>query len=366
MEIRLYLGTLQRGWYIILLAILAALNTALAVSYLTTPIYRATSRFVVSPNAGIYQNTWDVVSSLDTLDRRSIINTYKELVSSPTVYGTATIFSKIPPETLKKDYIITTTVVPDTNLVQLSVDGPDPSTILQMANAIGETSIKYINELYPVYNISIVDQAIVAPTLVRPKTAQNAGLAVVIGAMFGAVLAFLREELQNTLDRLRMRSQVDQVSSAFTRAYFERLLVQRITEEPNRELTLGLIGFRGLEEVKGVLPRPMVDRVISHMTEKVKAELRTRDIVGRWGDTTLSVLLPATPSSAAKIIFQRIQGILDETIQLGGSREMTIHPDPCIGISASKPEETSTQLTHRTDVALLKAMSLEGDNIVLQ
>src|SRR5689334_22904803 len=87
MEINIYLRTIQRGWWIIVLVMLMAMNVSLLISYLTTPVYETSSRFVVSPNAAVYQNTWDIVNSMDTLDRRSIIDTYKELLASPAVYG---------------------------------------------------------------------------------------------------------------------------------------------------------------------------------------------------------------------------------------------------------------------------------------
>ncbi|HXQ36591.1 MAG TPA: Wzz/FepE/Etk N-terminal domain-containing protein, partial [Anaerolineales bacterium] len=123
MEINIYLRTLQRGWWIIVLVMLATLNFSLLISYLTPPVYETSSRFVVSPNASVYSNSWDIVSSLDTLDRRSIINTYKELLASPAVYATSPGIQQMDPTELESKYKIVVVVVPDTNILKLTVDG---------------------------------------------------------------------------------------------------------------------------------------------------------------------------------------------------------------------------------------------------
>jgi capsular polysaccharide biosynthesis protein len=224
MEINIYLRALQRGWWIIVLVMLAAMNFSLLISYLTPPVYETSSRFVVSPNAAVYSNSWDIVSSLDTLDRRSIINTYKELLASPSVYGTNPEIQKMNPEELTSQYQIVAVVVPDTNILKLNVEGPDPNTVVLIAQAIGHEALDYINKLYPVYNFSVLDQPEIPTEPIRPEPVKNAGLALVVGAILGTGLAFSREQLQYSFERLRERSVIDPVSSAYNRTFFERPL----------------------------------------------------------------------------------------------------------------------------------------------
>jgi uncharacterized protein involved in exopolysaccharide biosynthesis len=73
MEIKLYLRMLQRGWWIIVATTLAAIVVTLVASYFATPIYRATTRFVISPSAAFVAEGNNVLNSLATLDKRSII-----------------------------------------------------------------------------------------------------------------------------------------------------------------------------------------------------------------------------------------------------------------------------------------------------
>ena len=355
MEINIYLRTLQRGWWIIVLVMLAAMNFSLLISYFTPPVYETSSRFVVSPNAAVYSNSWDIVSSLDTLDRRSIINTYKELLASPAVYATSPDIQQINVAELTQ-YNIVVVVVPDTNILRLTVDGPDPKTVVLIAQAIGSQALDYINKLYPVYNFSILDQPELPTKPIRPEPVKNAGLALLVGAILGTGLAFSREQLQYSFEKLRERSNFDTVSSAYNRAYFERRLREEVTQNPDTNLSLGIINFRGIEERLNVFPQATIDRVINKVTQTLKSELRGRDIIGRWDRTQLSVMLPSAPSSAVESTFKRIQKYLEEPIQLSETGDV-VRPDPCIGVVSRNQFESSDALIQRAKSAVEQASS---------
>lgn len=364
MEINLFLRTLQRGWWIIVVVMLAALNLSLVVSYLTPPVYETTSRYVVSPNAGVYNNTWDIVDSLDTLDRRSIINTYKELLASPSIYGKGLELQDINPSILETDYSVSVVVVPDTNILKLTVDGPDPDMVVKIANAIGAEALDYVNNLYPVYNFSVLDSPEQPLAPVRPEPVKNAGLALLVGMILGVGLAFSREQLQYVFDRLKERSLVDNVTGAYTRVQFERRLREEIIQSPESSLALGIINFRGIEEGYDVFPQAVTDRVLNKVTKKLKNELRGRDIVGRWDNAKLSVMLPAAPNSAVESTFKRIQKYLEEAIRLNESGDVEIRPDPCIGVVSRDQFESIESLVKRAETAAEQASAFGAPTVV--
>jgi diguanylate cyclase (GGDEF)-like protein len=364
MEINIYLRTLQRGWWIIVLVMLAAMNSSLLISYLTPPVYQTSSRFVVSPNAAVYSNSWDIVSSLDTLDRRSIINTYKELLASPAVYATSPEIQKINPQELTTKYSIVVVVVPDTNILKLTVEGPDPNATVIIANAIGTQALDYINKLYPVYNFSVLDEPELPTKPVRPEPVKNAALALLVGAVLGTGLAFSREQLRYSFDRLKERSIMDNVSSAYNRTYFERRLREEITQNPDASLSLGIINFRGIEESIDVFPQAMIDRAIYKVTQRLKSELRGRDIVGRWDRTQLSVLLPSAPSSAIESTFKRIQKYLEQPVQLDETGDIIIRPDPRTGVVSRDQFESSDAMVERAKTAMEQASSFGAPTLI--
>ena len=364
MEFKLYIRALQRGWWIIVFTMLVALNFSLLISYLTTPIYQVSSRFIVSPNAGIYDNSWDIVSSLDTLDRRSIINTYKEVLASRSVYGNNPETQQLLRDESETDYSITVVVVPDTNILKLTVEGPDPNHALMIADMIGTHSLDTINSLFPVYNFSILENPELPTKPIKPQTFQNAGLALLIGIVIGTGLAFSREQLQNTFEQLRRRSVIDNVSTAYTRAFFERRLREEVTEDPDASLSLGLINLRGLGDVSDVLPKAFADRALLQITETLKKELRGRDIVGRWDKNVISVLLPSAPVNAIESTFRRLQTYLAETLYLDESGEIVVDPDPCIGVVARQRLDTSDDVIQRAESAMKQASSFEEPAVI--
>jgi diguanylate cyclase (GGDEF)-like protein len=364
MEITLYLQAFRRGWWIIVLTLLVATFVSLLVSYFTPPVYQANARFIISPNAGIFSSSWDIVSSLDTLDRRSIVNTYKELLASPSVYTRSSEIQRLGEGAIGSEYVVSVTVVPDTNILNLTVEGPDPLVVVMIANAIGREGLEYINLLYPVYNFSVLEGAEVPTRPIRPEPVKNAGLAALLGGIVGVVLAFSREQLQNTVDKMRERSIIDVPSSAYTRAYFERRVREEVNRQPDINLSIGVINFRGLEEVSGILPQPIIDRLLGQLTQTLKSELRGRDIVCRWNSSQLAVLLPNTPNSAVEATFKRIQMYLASPVYLDKAGDMVVNPDPCIGVVARDQFEPEDEFLRRADLAVERASSLKDATVI--
>ena len=365
MEINLYLRMLQRGWGIIVVVVLAALNLSFLVSYFTPPVYETSSRFVVSPNADVYSNSWDIVNSLDTLDRRSIINTYKELLVSPAIYVKGLEDQQLDATLLEKEYGVSVLVVPDTNILKLTVEGPDPAKAVEIANAIGAEALNYINSLYPVYNFSILDSPEIPTVPVRPEPVRNAGLAALIGLILGIGLAFSREQMQFAFERLKERSVVDAVTSTLTRPHFEKRLREMIVQDPEIQLSLGIINFRGIDEGYDVFPPAVVDRVLQQVSQTLKSELRGRDIVGRWDRAKLVVLLPSAPNSAVESTFKRVQKYLEQPIRLNQSGDIVIHPDPCVGVVSRNQFETDDNMIRRAETAMTQASAFGTPGVVI-
>ena len=81
MEVKLYFRMLQRNWWLILLTAMVALTVSLAISYIASPQFSAVARFIIIPSSSLTSGA-DVVRSLDTLDRRSVVATYAEVMNS--------------------------------------------------------------------------------------------------------------------------------------------------------------------------------------------------------------------------------------------------------------------------------------------
>ena len=159
MQLQQYLRMLLRGWWIIALTTLTALLVALIISYSTPPTYSASARFIISPNNELVTSR-DIVNSLATLDKRSIAVTYAEILNSRRMLEDTSNALGIDSSVAKK-YMVSSVVLPEANILELSVAGRDPVMAVRLANELGRLGMDYINQLYPAYSLQVLDAALV-------------------------------------------------------------------------------------------------------------------------------------------------------------------------------------------------------------
>lgn len=359
MEMRFYLRIIKRGWWLILIAALIAVNFSLVYSYyLTTPKYEAVARFIVSPDTQTVESR-DVINSLEALDRRSIISTYAEVLNSHEIInGTLNLLGIEPAQF--SGYQTFVTVLPDANIIRFSVQGPDPQAAAIFANAIGQNAIDFIRNLYLVYNIEFLDKALVPTEPIEPKPLQNAGLALLVGLVVGVGLAIFRDQLSSTLDRLGERNKIDYESLAYSRPYFERRIRQELSSEPDSILTFGIIHLNGIQDFYDSLPQAYVNKVMRHVAETLKYQLRGNDIVGRWSNLEFAILLPSTDGASAEGRMMRIREVLDQPFSLDSDDETAVLLDLRVGLADRQGGESLALVIEQAEKALDVAMQSDG------
>lgn len=359
MEMRFYLRIIRRGWWLILIAALAAVNFSLIYSYyLTRPTYEAVARFIVSPNIQNIESR-DLVNSLEALDKRSIISTYAEVLNSREIISDTLKLLGVN-ETQFNSYNTYVTVLPDANIIRFSVQGPDPQATAIFANAIGQKSIDFIRNLYVIYNIEFLDQALTPTEPIEPKPVQNAGLALLVGIVVGVGLAIFRDQLSSTLDRLGERNKIDYESLAYSRSYFEKRIRQELSSQPDNVLTFGLIHLNGIQDFYDSLPQAYINKLMRHVAETLKYQLRGNDIVGRWSNLEFGILLPSTDGASAEGRMMRIREVLDKPFSLEAGGETEVLLDLRIGLADRQGGESLISLVEQAQKALDVAMQSDG------
>jgi diguanylate cyclase (GGDEF)-like protein len=348
MEIKIYLQMIWRGWWIIVLTALVAMFVALLAAYFATPLYQASTRFIVSPNSDLIDGR-DIVDSLATLDRRSIITTYAEFMSSDRVYNETITNLQLNSADLV-DYELTTVVLPDANILELTVEGPDALTSALLANAIGQGGVQYIRQVYQVYEISILDPAFVPVYPISPQPFRDAILAFALGTVLGVALAIVSEQLRVPLESLRERTAIDSASSAYNRRYFERLLEGEIirSRRENGIFSLCLIRLEGLTDFLDTLPTPILNRLLRHTANTLHKELKGTDIIGRWDRDVFGIILPSTPYEAAQNAMRRVRWALTEPVQITEDGEV-LELNPMVGVARSQQDESLENLMIRAE-----------------
>jgi diguanylate cyclase (GGDEF)-like protein len=360
MEIKLYFQMLARSWWIVILTGLSAVIAALLAAYMTTPIYRTTASFIVSPNPAYLSDGSNVIYSLDTLDKRTVITTYAEILSSSRIFSETVLLLGVD-ESVLEEYIYKAVVLPDTNIIEFSVTGTDPKTVAVLTNSVGQQAVEYAESLYQVYDMTMLDPAGIPTEPISPQPIRDAGVALVIGLAIGVALALIRELLRTPIGNFIQQRTLDPVSQALKRSSFEDQL-QDIAFASTNDFSLCIVHLDGLTDYIDVLPQPTLEKILRHVTQILKNQLRGNDLVGRWDDVDFTVLLSETPGNAALNTMGRVQTALSVPIKIDISGEDLVLK-PKIGIAEYRIGDTSSSLVNNTNWAL--EMAKKGNGMYL-
>lgn len=343
---------IQKGWWIIVLALLTTLNVVLIIDMFSTPIYEATTRMILLPNTDSFAGK-DFISSLTSLDNSSIVTTYADVFDSEFNIQAFTSTLNLPDEEFEK-YTQNTVILPDSNVLEVYVTGPGAEIAAQWANGVARTGIDYMKGLYQVYDINILDAAVVPEQPISPQPVRDLTLGGVLGLLVGVILAILRDQLRIPLEAYRQRRLVDSQSSAFNRVHFESLIGEQTetSKTDGNVFSLVMIKLNGLAEYYDTLPQQVLNRLLTDIVGVLKAGLRGNDSVGRWDEFTFSLLLPDTPIKAAQTIKGRLLKALTPPMPLA-SLDEKISLNPVVGTSAFTDDATSDGIT----LAAIKSMN---------
>jgi len=352
MEIKMYLRMLRRGWWLMVLCPLLAVIVSLTLSYFTLPTFVATARYIVSPDAA-FSGGSDVITSINTLDKRSIATTYSAVLNSDTIFTQAIVDLKLDPIQVS-DYLRSAIVLPESNVLEVSVEGSNPQIVMMLANDIGKQAIAYIDGLNQGFNIRVLDPAQIPTEPVRPKPLRDASLAIVFGLVLGGSLAIIREQLIAPIETFLRRNTVDQDSGVFSRQHFDQKMEEMLARSPLVGYhTLGLVYLDGLVDYLGIIPKPIEQQILRQVAKTLSSALRGNDMIGRWDAETFSVLLPGTPAKAAIVTFGRVQTLLSVPVMVGDSERIELKPK--IGLAELSENETSGALRKNAEQALKEA-----------
>ncbi|MCX6054104.1 MAG: diguanylate cyclase [Chloroflexi bacterium] len=348
--------SLQKTWKPVLILALVFFGLSLIVTLTTTPLYRATATFLIFPNANLTSSR-DIVTSLDTLDNKTVSTTYSKIMSSERVFSDTLQQLDLSSEIINS-YHIRTIVEANTNIMTLTLEGPDPSMAALLANNIGQNGINYIKTIYQVFDISFLDHATAPLKPYLPVPALYALIGTTLGALIGLIVVLLSRALTIPLAAIRERSITDPVSLAYTRKYLERQLTRELGRTKTEPVAFGLMEISGLEELADALPERYFSRMMQRITTTLHKQLRGNDIVGRWEKISYGILLPSTPEGPAIRTFERIQEEFAKPMKVDDTGQ-TVQLSPLIGISTRKEGETVVEMIERTRKALAQATQEE-------
>ena len=191
----LYRRALTRRWWIVLLTLVLALGAAAWATSRQRPVYRATTTMAVIPNSEV-SGTEDVLRSLDTLERRTVVATFARIPSTAETRVDAARRMGIKDGEIRA-YYIRASVLPNTNIIKVDVEGPDRRRVAALANAAAAVTRREARHMYRIYTMHPLEKAVPARRPIHPTPGRNYLVAGILGLFLGVGAAILLERLRS-------------------------------------------------------------------------------------------------------------------------------------------------------------------------
>lgn len=184
------------------------------------------------------------------------------------------------------------------------------------------------------------------------------GIGTVLSFMvFGYILGLRSERLRvgnrilsARIDELHLKSVTDGLTGAFTHGYLQEILELEIQhmmthKTPLSVMVIDIDDFKRINDSHGHL---FGDRVIKETAETISANVRSDDILGRYGGDEFVVIMPGADSETAVHVADRARAGIAKNGYLA-----TIS----VGVATADggSGESAADLLHRADMNLYKA-----------
>lgn len=188
------------------------------------------------------------------------------------------------------------------------------------------------------------------------------GMATDFIARVAAIAAICLENVTNS-ERLKHLGLTDALTGVHNRRYFDQRLQEEVGRSRRQGVPLSCL-FLDVDHFKRINDRhghPIGDSVLREVAWRIKAQLRSIDVLGRYGGEEFAVLLVQTDMNSALTIAERIRhGIAEQRFKADG--DDTLAATLSIGVSTlsecdrkGRAEDMALQLVAQADQALYRA-----------
>ncbi|MEA2059085.1 MAG: GGDEF domain-containing protein [Thermodesulfobacteriota bacterium] len=169
---------------------------------------------------------------------------------------------------------------------------------------------------------------------------------------------------QRKIEQLTNAAAVDPLTGCYNRRELEKHLQRCISsvERNRRNLSIFMFDIDHFKQVNDTYGHQAGDTVLKEITRLVQQNIRTEDILARFGGEEFLVVLPGTGRQEAMEMADRLRHkISTKWIK---TQEGHIRITASFGVAAYKPRTDMTQLVKSADTMLYKA-KLAGRNLVM-
>lgn len=210
MDLQSYLRVLRKRWRTILTTALIVVGLAALMTVLTPKTYQSKVQFFVSTSNS--SDSSQLAQGGTFTQAR--VKSYTQLITSPKVLDAAAQKAGLPQDDSTLANKVTSSVPPDTVLIDVAVTDKKPMNAFNIAKAIGEVFPTTVADLERVsadkpspVKVTLVQQPVVAKSPVAPVPTRNIALGLILGLLLGLGIAVLRDRFDN---RVRSKDDVEE------------------------------------------------------------------------------------------------------------------------------------------------------------
>jgi capsular polysaccharide biosynthesis protein len=157
-------------------------------------VYKAETTLVVRPNSRV-EGTSNILRSLDTLERRSVIATFAKIPGTKRTAESVSNRLEMRKGEIRR-YYIRASVVPNTNIMKIEVRGPDRKKVALVANAAASRTRRHARALYTIFALDTLEEAVYARHPIYPDPQRNYVAAGILGLFLGIGTALVFDQLR--------------------------------------------------------------------------------------------------------------------------------------------------------------------------
>jgi diguanylate cyclase (GGDEF)-like protein len=329
MELRSLLQILAARWWLVVPVFVITLGASVVFALSQRPVYEASAKLVVSPAASLPN---DIQSGVALLSRQpELVETYAQIASSDSIQTSAADSLKMSRDQ-RRDTKLTSHPLTGTLLIELTVDGTDPTLARDYANAISRELTDYVRTSSGIFQVSAVDQAGIPGQPVSPNVPLDVALGAIIGLLLGTGLAIV-VHLLNPPAQGGLRDVVDPETWAFNGAFLAYRLRQEMSRarRSHQPVSLALVDVNHQGALNDLLPRQRIE-ALRRIVSLIDGHLRSEDVSARVEGTIFGVLLPDTSEEQAMPLIEALRARIAAPALASSGDGVAVHANMAAGV----------------------------------
>jgi diguanylate cyclase (GGDEF)-like protein len=174
-----------------------------------------------------------------------------------------------------------------------------------------------------------------------------------------------KEELVQALDTIRILATRDELTALANRRHMNAVLAaeERRESASGHPTCIALLDLDFFKQVNDRHGHAVGDEVLRQFAGEARAELRTRDVLARWGGEEFLLMLPDTELADAQAVLARMRARVARLKVAGAVLERPLSFSG--GLTTRQGREPLAATVNRADKALYQAKSGGRDRIVV-